>query len=52
MHFEDNSSIINYSILLILAVLPILYKIIFWLYTIQLKEYRLDRFREYLSTPQ
>lgn len=52
MHFENPSLIVDYSILLILAVLPILHKILFWLYSIQLKEYRLDRFKEYLSTPQ
>ena len=32
--------------------LPLLYKLFFWLYTIQLKEYRLDRFDEYLRTKQ
>ena len=39
-------------LLLILTILPILYKYWFWLYVIQLKEYRLDRFKEYLSTRQ
>lgn len=39
-------------ILLILSILPFFYKFSFWLYTIQLKEYRWDRFKEYLSTPQ
>ena len=52
MHFEDISFLLDYWILLILAVMPILNKILFWLYVIQLKEYRLDRFKEYLSTPQ
>jgi hypothetical protein len=32
--------------------LPILYKLFFWLYTIQLKEYRWDRYKEYLTTLQ
>ena len=39
-------------ILLILALFPIIYKVSFWLYTIQLKEYRWDRFKEYLTTAQ
>jgi hypothetical protein len=42
----------DYIELLILAFLPLLYKLFFWLYTIQLKEYRLDRFNEYLRTKQ
>ncbi len=45
-------NLFDYLLLLVLAVLPILYKYSFWLYTIQLKEYRWDRFREYLNTPQ
>jgi len=44
--------IFDYLLLLILSFLPMLYKFSFWLYTIQLKEYRWDRFREYLSTQQ
>ena len=41
------------QILLILAlILPIVYKYSFWFYTIQLKEYRWDRFREYILSPQ
>ena len=43
---------INYKILLVLSILPLLNKYLFWLFTIQLKEYRLDRFKEYLSTTQ
>lgn len=42
----------KYYLLLILAILPFFYKYTFWFYTIQLKEYRWDRFREYLSTKQ
>ena len=37
---------------LLLWLLPILYKFFFWLYTIQLKEYRWDRYKEYLFTLQ
>ena len=41
------------TILFILVfILPVYYKYSFWLYTIQLKEYRWDRFREYICTPQ
>lgn len=39
-------------LLLILAILPITYKFSFWLFVIQLKEYRWDRLKEYLLTPQ
>lgn len=39
-------------ILLVLFILPFFYKTFFWLYTIQLKDYRLDRFKEYILTPQ
>jgi len=39
-------------IFLVLSILPIFYKLNFWLYTFQLKEYRLDRFKEYLTTKQ
>jgi len=42
----------DYVILFILGLLPLIYKLFFWLYTIQLKEYRLDRFKEYLKTKQ
>ncbi len=44
--------IFEHYIILLLAILPILYKYSFWLYLIQLKEYRWDRIKEYLSTPQ
>ena len=44
--------IFEHYLLLILAILPFFYKYSFWFYTIQLKEYRWDRFREYLSTKQ
>ena len=37
---------------ILLALLPITYKLSFWLYVIQLKEYRFDRIKEYLQTPQ
>ena len=43
---------IKYIILITLSILPIIYKYCFWLYVIQLKEYRIDRFKEYLSTKQ
>ena len=43
---------LDYTILFILAFLPLAHKLLFWLYTIQLKEYRWDRFREYLWTKQ
>lgn len=43
---------IKIFILVLLSVIPILSKYFFWLYTIQLKEYRFDRFNEYLNTPQ
>lgn len=39
-------------LLLLLFITPLLYKALFWLYTLQLKEYRWDRFREYALTPQ
>jgi UDP-N-acetylmuramoyl-tripeptide--D-alanyl-D-alanine ligase len=42
----------EHYLLLIFALLPLINKYSFWLYTIQLKEYRWDRFKEYLSTPQ
>ena len=38
--------------LLLLSILPLVYKFSFWLYAIQLKEYRFDRFKEYILTPQ
>jgi len=40
------------NIIIFLTILPLLYKLLFWLYVIQLKEYRFDRFKEYLSTRQ
>lgn len=42
----------EHYLLLILSILPIIYKYFFWLFTIQLKEYRWDRFWEYLTTKQ
>ncbi len=39
-------------LLITLFILPFFYKTFFWLYTIQLKDYRWDRFREYIFTPQ
>jgi UDP-N-acetylmuramyl pentapeptide synthase len=44
--------VFEYYLLLILSILPIIYKYSFWLFTIQLKEYRLDRLKEYLTTKQ
>ena len=41
-----------YIFLLILSIFPFLYKYSFWFYAIQLKEYRGDRFREYIWTKQ
>jgi len=38
--------------LILLFILPVIYKYSFWFYTIQLKEYRWDRFKEYILTPQ
>jgi len=43
---------INYELLISLSILPILNKVLFWFFTIQLKEYRFDRFKEYLFTNQ
>ena len=40
------------KIMILLSVLPILYKLFFWVYVVQLKEYRWDRFKEYLNTKQ
>lgn len=42
----------EYILLLIVVFFPIYYKFSFWLYVIQLKEYRLDRFKEYFGTKQ
>jgi len=42
----------EYILLLIVALIPIYQKFNFWFFVIQLKEYRLDRFKEYLSTKQ
>jgi hypothetical protein len=42
----------EYILLLIVATAPIYYKFSFWLYVIQLKEYRWDRLKEYLFTKQ
>ncbi len=42
----------KYFILLILYTLPFIYKYWFWLYLVQLKEYRIDRIKEYFSTKQ
>ena len=42
----------EYILLLIVAFIPLYEKVNFWLYVIQLKEYKLDRFKEYLSTKQ
>ncbi len=45
-------TVFDYALLVVLAFLPILYRLFFWLYVIQLKEYRWDRFKEYISTKQ
>ena len=37
---------------ILLSFLPIAYKLLFWLYLVQLKEYRCDRIKDYLRTPQ
>jgi hypothetical protein len=37
---------------ILLSILPLFYKLFFWLYVVQLKEYRCDRIKDYLSTPQ
>ena len=37
---------------ILLSILPLFYKLFFWLYVIQLKEYRCDRIKDYLRTPQ
>ena len=42
----------NIYLIIGLSILPLFYKFFFWLYTIQLKEYRFDRFKEYLNTKQ
>jgi len=39
-------------LLILVTILPLFYKYSFWFYTIQLKEYRWDRFKEYIFTPQ
>lgn len=36
----------------ILFITVFIYKLLFWMYVFQLKEYRYDRFWEYLTTPQ
>jgi len=43
---------INYKLLFLLSILPIFNKFLFWSFTIQLKEYRLDRFKDYIFTTQ
>lgn len=42
----------TYLYILLLLFLPLIYKLWFWLYVVQLKEYRLDRIFDYLKTPQ
>ncbi len=44
--------VFEHYLLLLLSIVPIIYRYSFWLYIIQLKEYRWDRFSEYISTPQ
>lgn len=40
------------KIFLILFTIPFIYRFFFWSYVFQLKEYRFDRLKEYLQTPQ
>ena len=42
----------NEIIILLLLIIPMIYRYCFWLYVIQLKEYRWDRLKEYLRTLQ
>ena len=42
----------EYYILISLSIIPFIYKYLFWIFVIQLKEYRLDRFFDYIKTPQ
>lgn len=42
----------NLTLLLILSIFPLLNKYLFWFFSIQLKEYRFDRFFEYITTAQ
>lgn len=51
MIYPHNMTFEHYQLLL-LAILPFYYKFNFWFYVIQLKEYRWDRFKEYLASPQ
>lgn len=44
--------VFEHYLLLLIAILPLIFKYSFWLYTIQLKEYRWDRLKEYMKTPQ
>ncbi|MDD2907348.1 MAG: Mur ligase family protein [Candidatus Gracilibacteria bacterium] len=42
----------NFTLLFLLSILPLLNKYLFWFFSIQLKEYRFDRFFEYIGTIQ
>lgn len=42
----------DFLVLWFFLLLPMFYKFSFWLYVFQLKEYRLDRFKEYINTIQ
>ncbi len=42
----------EYLLFIVLMIMPLWYKFSFWLYVIQLKEYRWDRFAEYIKTKQ
>lgn len=48
----SHEMVFDHYLLLIVGFLPFVYKYSFWFYVIQLKEYRRDRFKEYLNTPQ
>ncbi|MDP2396250.1 MAG: hypothetical protein Q8M44_05255, partial [bacterium] len=47
-----NNMLFDHYLLLLFSFLPLFNKLNFWLYVIQLKEYRWDRFKEYISTNQ
>ncbi len=47
-----NNFLFEHYLLLLFSFLPLFNKLNFWLYVIQLKEYRWDRFTEYLKTLQ
>lgn len=42
----------EYVLMFLVLILPLYYKYNFWLYLIQLKDYRWDRFKDFFHTPQ